>query len=135
MRASSMLLTVFLVGVIGEAGWGQAVKVVTDANASPRVQFGAERLRQALSEAGIKTTPMDRPIVISSSRANGDKPEGFTIQTTADATTHVMGNDDSGALYGCLELARRIRETKEFPMIAQFADAPAMKLRGPCIGM
>src|SRR4029453_5553006 len=64
-----------------------------------------------------------------------DKPEGFTIQTTADGTTAIMGNDDSGALYGCLELAGRVRETRKFPHIAQFTDAPVMKLRGPCIGM
>ena len=32
-----------------------------------------------------------------------------------DGTITITGGDDSGALYGCLELARRIREPKQLP--------------------
>jgi hypothetical protein len=135
MRANSLLVvTVFLMGVMVAVVRGEVTIVLPD-NASPRVQFGAARLKQALSDARITETPlMNRGIRISIHK-NADKPEGFTIQTTADGTMAIMGNDDSGALYGCLELARRIREAQAFPHIAQFTDAPAMSLRGTCIGM
>lgn len=117
---------------------GAEVEIVLPKDASPRVQYGAQRLQKALSDAGVTANPvMNRPIVISVVGAAGtSKPEGFTIQMTADGTMGIMGNDDSGALYGCLEFARRVREAKAFPNnFFQFSDAPAMKLRGPCIGM
>ena len=47
----------------------------------------------------------------------------------------VIGKDDSGVLYGCLELARRVRDAGMLPAQIHFADRPAFKLRGPCIGM
>jgi hypothetical protein len=134
MRASLLLLTVILLGVSVEVVRGEVNIFVPD-NASPRVQFGAAKLKQALNEAGITKTPLMNRGVRISIHKDADKPEGFTIQTTADGTMAIMGNDDSGALYGCLELARQIRETKAFPHIAQFTDAPAMSLRGTCIGM
>src|SRR5207237_3800152 len=37
--------------------------------------------------------------------------------------------------YGCLELATRITASKQIPKDLNFSDAPAFKLRGPCIGM
>src|SRR5439155_12196277 len=40
-----------------------------------------------------------------------------------------------GTLYGCLELARRVREAKQLPADLHFTDAPAFVLRGTCIGM
>ena len=47
----------------------------------------------------------------------------------------VSYHDDSGAFYGCLELAKRIREAGKLPDDLNFHDAPAMRLRGTCIGM
>ena len=50
-------------------------------------------------------------------------------------TGTIIGNDDSGALYGCLELARRVRGANKMPAGLNFSDAPVMVLRGTCIGM
>jgi len=62
--------------------------------------------------------------------------EGFTVSTgKLGGRVAVAGNDDSGALYGCLELARRIRTEGKLPMVTNFADQPAMTLRGTCVGM
>ena len=48
----------------------------------------------------------------------------------------ILSDDDSGTLYGCLELAKRIRDAGKLPVrVCNFHDAPAMKLRGTCIGM
>ena len=43
----------------------------------------------------------------------------------------VIGNDPSGVIYGCVELAERIRQDKEL-----FVDeSPQMVMRGTCIGL
>src|SRR5205823_10371247 len=62
-------------------------------------------------------------------------PEGFLIQSDPERTIRIFGGDDSGALYGCLELAKIIHGTGKFPDTINIHDAPVFKLRGPCIGM
>lgn len=47
----------------------------------------------------------------------------------------ILANDDSGLLYGCLELAKRIRAVGNVPECPQVYDKPAMTLRGTCVGM
>ena len=67
-------------------------------------------------------------------RRRGDESQ---IETGDESETPyvVSYNDDSGALYGCLELAKRIREAGKLPDHLKFHDNPVMKLRGTCIGM
>jgi len=48
---------------------------------------------------------------------------------------YVSAADDSGLLYGCLDLAKRIREAGGLPENKAFTDKPAMTLRGTCVGM
>ena len=116
--------------VLALAALAPAATITIDPDAGPRVQFGRDRLRQACAASGI----FDAHVLIDTSRGDAKK-EGFRIATAADGTITITGNDDSGALYGCLELARRIRDTKKLPTDLDFTDAPAMVLRGPCIGM
>ena len=47
----------------------------------------------------------------------------------------IVAGGDSGVLYGCLELAKRIRDAGKLPKDINFHDAPAMKLRGTCVAM
>ena len=47
----------------------------------------------------------------------------------------VRAGDDSGLLYGSLELAARIRDQGKIPATLFFADHPAFTLRGTCIGL
>ncbi len=48
---------------------------------------------------------------------------------------YVSGSDDSGALYGCLELAEKVTKTGKLPASIDFSDKPEMVLRGTCIGL
>lgn len=61
--------------------------------------------------------------------------EGFYLQRIPGKMTVVCGGSASGALYGCLKLAELLREEKELPAELNFYDAPAFKLRGPCVGL
>lgn len=116
-------------------------EVVTDPNVSARVQYGAARLRDAMKEAGVPDSArvnigtFEHPGAIGGWGGAKPKPEGFVMQSQTDGAINIMGGDDSGAFYGSLELARRIKEAKQFPANVNVMDAPVMKLRGPCIGM
>ncbi|MGA3068104.1 MAG: hypothetical protein ABSF29_14770 [Tepidisphaeraceae bacterium] len=132
-----------------------SVFLAVDGNASPRVVYGAGRLAQAISAAGMQIENsagadsirilIGKPSSDSIQKMirNGEivlgagepKAEGFLLQGFPDGLIAVVGADDSGELYGCLELASRIRDAGRLPENLHFMDAPAFKLRGPCIGM
>lgn len=61
--------------------------------------------------------------------------EGFYLQSIPAQLTAVCGGSDTGVLYGCLELVQQMEETGAIPAELAFYDAPAFKLRGPCIGL
>lgn len=117
------------------------ISIVISSNAAPRVEFGAEKLAEEL-----KAVKLDATIVHSENipgrKIHLDLPhdpavgsEGFRFDLMGNDDVIVTSGDDSGALYGCLELAKRIHDEGKLPMIANFADKPVMKLRGTCIGM
>jgi hypothetical protein len=60
--------------------------------------------------------------------------EGFYIYRDKK-NTFIIGADASGALYGCMEFADRIRETGKIPQDLTLTDHPEMILRGTCIGL
>jgi hypothetical protein len=101
---------------------------VITASASPRIEYGRAKLDQALKDIGASPE-------IDFARNPQTPPEGFSIRTDDLGRVAISSADDSGALYGCLELARRIRDTKSVPRDLSFSDAPVFKLRGTCIGM
>ena len=61
--------------------------------------------------------------------------EGFILEVGEGGALIVAGTDDSGTLYGCLELARRIRASRALPAKLSDREAPVFHLRGPCLGM
>ena len=87
--------------------------VVVPVDASPRVKYGAERLRLAQTPARV---------VVRVVRNLDQGPEGFRIDSADDGSVTIRGADDSGALYGCLDLARRIREAGRVPADLHFAE-------------
>ena len=113
----------------------RAVAIVLAANAAPRVQFGVGRLRSALEAAGypvnMKGSGAGRRVVIGIKSDGGS--EGYTIYS-AGSVIHIEGADPSGAMYGCLELAARIK-SGGWPAGIRVSDRPEMPLRGACIGM
>lgn len=123
--------------------WAHAetVSIVVEANESPRVAFGAENLVKALSDVKLSAT-LVQSRTASGSRIYLDDPrnsnvgrEGFSLHSTSSDEVVISSADDSGMLYGCLELAARIREAGKLPTEINIQDKPAMTLRGTCIGM
>lgn len=57
------------------------------------------------------------------------KPEGYRLVATQNGV-QVIGFDAAGAMYGCLDLARRVREAGRLPRGLDVSDAPALSLRG-----
>lgn len=136
-----------------------SIAVFIDPTAAPRIEFGAGRLVDSLKAAGLEASlvraapedPEVRPVIVGTVAQEavkerldagqfkvpdgGPGKEGFALASCSDGTLVVAGGDDSGALYGCLELAERVRKDGKLPEEIHFADKPAFTLRGPCIGM
>jgi len=101
--------------------------------ASPRINYAIEQVRGACNEMSVSG-------LVQVSRQNSDgsdklKPEGYSLKSIGVGSVEVIGADQSGVLYGCLELAERIRAAKAMPVKLDLTDAPEFKLRGPAIGM
>jgi hypothetical protein len=95
--------------------------------ASPRVRYAAERLSLAL--------PAEAPRIVLAVSSEVGKPEGFLVRRNESGPITITGADESGLLYGCLELASLIRKQAKVPETINLQDAPVFVLRGPCIGM
>ncbi|HEY4287600.1 MAG TPA: hypothetical protein VGN00_10925 [Puia sp.] len=98
-------------------------RVIVPKGAAPRVRYGAGRLESLLKG--------DEMVVVSI-HADTVK-EGYSISQKG-RVIRVVGSDASGALYGCLELAARIRRSG-WPSGLRVSDHPEMVLRGSCIGV
>src|SRR5882757_4150428 len=122
------------------ATYGQKpVALILPAGAAPRIHYGADRLSAALRVVGYQAAlhekaPTRLRVVISNNKDTAAGKEGYSI-TSSGNTIRITGNDASGALYGCLELAERIRSTGHWPAGIQLHDHPEMALRGACIGL
>jgi hypothetical protein len=105
-----------------------SVPITGPEHPTPREQLGIERLRAALE-------PIQQPgaRVIGDVKL-GQAPEAFRISHTGN-TWLVSGSDASGLLYGCLELARLVRDSGKLPAQIDVTEKPHFLLRGPNIGM
>jgi len=140
---------------------GQAQTVVLGPQAAPRVEYGAQRIVDALRAVGTDAVLVRReglaadgaqvlvlagtvpesfvPGESGSGAAAHARPlaaQGFAI-TSADngGWAAVRGADDTGTLYGCLELAERIERARGIPAKLELVEAPVMIVRGTCVGM
>ena len=133
----------------------ETISIVIASNAAPRVEFGAERIAEALTAVKLNATIVrsdakklsavmsaqmpeakgGRKIYVSRLRTGWER-ESFVVSQRMDGNNvGVMANDDSGVLYGCLELAKRIRASGKLPEGMDIHDGPKMTLRGTCVGM
>jgi hypothetical protein len=123
-----------------------SAEIVREPNAAPRVLYGVEKLQAALESSALRVTvgragdPAIHQLTQSGqldlAAADLTRAEGFEVLTCRDGSLAVVGADDSGVLYGCLELAKRLRADGGRSLEKlRIADAPAFVLRGPCIGM
>lgn len=133
----------FAVLVFASRGFLRAEKIsiVIPAAAAPRVAFGAEKLTESLKAAkfDVEVVHSDkeagRKILLNQPPEPTIAREGFELNSVVNDDIAISSGDDSGTFYGCLELAKRIRETGAIPSQIYFSDKPAMTLRGTCIGM
>ncbi len=155
----SVLLQLGLITMLCCAGRAEYIAVVIESDASPRIEFGAQKVVEALKAVG-KNAWLDRgpsdhsgtTVLVGlahdrkmldlekagqlSLRNRQWGKEGFVITSgRLGGRIAAVGNDDSGALYGCLELAKRIRQLGGLPREIDFSDRPVMTLRGTCIGL
>jgi hypothetical protein len=108
---------------------------------SPRTNFGMQKLQAVIHKYKLN----NKQYSISLLKQSGLKlqkedfkkdtsKEGYTIYADAK-TARITGNDETGILYGCLDLAERISAAKGFPKNLIVKEAPEMVLRGACIGV
>ncbi len=120
-----------------------SVKIVTAKDATPRELYGAEKLRDALSDlatvqhgvqivAAVRSAPELTRFNLPEFWPQAE--EAFLIKQLGN-TWIVAGSDSSGVLYGELELADRIRAARALPAGIDDMEHPALKLRGTSIGM
>jgi hypothetical protein len=153
-KARSAAIFGFVLAVVAAVVNAAPVRIRIADRAAPRVEHGVERLQAALLATGAEVRVMrgnfsepadilagsisDEGIRSHVSSAPRGKPgrEGFVLSGGAGRPLVIAGADDSGTLYGCLELAQRIRAQGSLPREPlQIVDQPQFVLRGPCIGM
>ena len=117
----------------------QRVSVVTSKGASAREQYAAEYLQKKLTDMGYEVTPK-KGLRITLTNASNGPAEGYTITKDKKAVSTglqgivVSGNDATGVIYGCVELADRIRQKGSLD-IEPVQETPGMVMRGTCIGL
>jgi hypothetical protein len=115
---------------------------------TPRTNFAAGYLERSLHKAGYSVAKTigtkaiksgQRALVLSLFKPElgkaGPGKEGFSIQISPNQPGSIVGGDESGLLYGCVELAETIDRTSFLPDNLSFSDKPEMVLRGTCIGI
>ena len=133
------------------------VTIITTKDEPERVKFGTEKLINSLQKEGIECTRKEAPVEIQKGNsiligvlsdtaflALCDKvgitfdsipgKEGYVIKSM-EGIIAIAGTDASGTLYGCLELAERIKKEGQIPEKIELTDQPEMVLRGACIGL
>ena len=131
------LLAVFALLNSGSAR-AETISIVLATNAAPRVEFGAEKIAEALKAVkldaaiGQSVNVMGQKILVNRWPNNQLPKEGFSFGLGDNNDISISSSDDSGALYGCLELAKRIHAEGKLPTtsLVNFQGAPVMKLRG-----
>ena len=110
----------------------QRVSVVTAKGASAREKYAAEFLQKKLTTLGYEVVPKKGLRIMLANASNGPT-EGYAI--TKDKKGFVVsGNDATGVIYGCVELADRIRQKGALD-IEPVQETPGMVMRGTCIGL
>jgi hypothetical protein len=150
-------LQMILAGLILLACQPETIKVVTFESNSNRTRFGIERLVQTLNRQGFQVTQTtsadldpDETCVIAGEltdpsfvrflerqqlKPGGElKPEGYQIHKKGNLYL-IVGNDASGALYGCIELKKQVEKQGKLPGTIDLKDQPEMVMRGTCIGL
>ncbi|HYJ37321.1 MAG TPA: hypothetical protein VEV87_01845, partial [Chitinophagaceae bacterium] len=154
-------IIIVLISISCLSAFGQkegSITIVTPSPGSQRVHFGAVKLAEVLKKAGYAVDLLQQNEFPNSKRVilvgiSSDPliekafsfyklekklptgKEAFAISSVGDQQIVISGADNSGALYGCMELMDRLRSTGKLPSGLSFSDRPQMILRGACIGL
>ena len=135
----------------------KSVTIIVSPTAHVRVKYGEQKLAEALKAEGYtvklagnsQSSATGNSIVIGRTtdamvktalKANHISltktpgKEGFAINAVSGHII-IAGADNSGALYGCLEMIDRLKATRQLPQKISIVDQPEMVLRGACVGV
>ena len=124
MKQYLLIVTCFFYGI------SEAQVSIVDRVGSIRTSFARQKIMDMLIKSGLDQK--NHRIILE--KKKGGKKEGFTIRTV-DGVTRIIGTDDSGILYGCLDWSERVLAAGAIPARADISDAPRMVMRGSCIGL
>lgn len=127
------ITVIAVIALLAITAMAQRVSIQTGKKASAREQYAAEYLQKKLTEMGYTISPKKADCKITLSNANSGTTEGYTIAKDKKGIT-VTGNDATGVIYGCVELAERIKTTGSLD-IQPITETPEMVMRGTCIGL
>ena len=151
----SLTLTILLASLAclrGSASQPPEVTIVLSPRATPWVVYGGDRLKDALTKAGVTVSvvtqaagPTRRAVLIGfgpddpllqavPAKTPLSAPQGseafLLTSEPGKERIAIWGGGDSGALYGCLELAERVRRDGKLPKQINLTDEPKLRLRG-----
>ena len=131
---TTIVLTIFCLSLSAES-----VKVITSKKATNRERYAAEYLQKKLTALGYTISQKKANYMVTLSVAGSGSAEGYSIGKTQKGIT-VTGNDATGVIYGCVELAERIHQAgslAKFVAMSQqpIIETPEMVMRGTCIGL
>ena len=161
MKNYFVILLVILLSkgdIVASTGMPQKdqISIVVSGQSKPRIDFGVEGLKKALEESGhfvsvkkntskslgdqitigLLTDRAVQKALKNFKNATDKKPgkEGYLIYSNRKEMV-IAGADESGILYGCLEVSDMIKKSGTLPVDLTVNDQPEMVLRGACIGI
>ena len=127
------ILTTLVLAIVCLTIQAQRVNIVVSKKATNREQYAVEYLQKKLTAMGYSVVKKNGDCQIALSCKHSGKSEGYQIIHNRQGI-NVIGNDPSGVIYGCVELADRIRQTGSL-QIDGVEENPGMVMRGTCIGL
>lgn len=121
----------------------EKVVIVSPQGSSNRILYGVDKLKSTLeaenyevivAASGENNKAENHTIYVEESTVDTLAKEGYSISTEGKSI-RIIGNDASGAMYGCMELISRIKDVRKIPSDINLTDQPEMVLRGACIGV
>ncbi len=139
MTKSRTLLAVAVFTFMPWTAFAQKVNITTGKNASNRQQYAAEYLQKKLETLGYPTVINGkkgeyRIMLAQAEDTTGLKKEGF-VWNRKGKKIQLTGNDGSGVIYGCNEIAEYVKQHGTLDLPLSRKDAPEMVLRGACVGL
>ena len=136
--------TLALAAVLAVARLAAAPLVVVKAPSQGPIAFGAGDLKAALASQGYELAPADArdAFEVVAGTVGADyvppgapvpaKPESFAIvPDLANRQVFIVGRDETGAMYGCFELAERLKLGTPLEQTQPVTQSPFLEFRAP----